>query len=79
MTLTSIILICIVLLALIILKMSIVIIPQSETRIVERLGKYHETLKPGVNIIVPFIDRAKVIISLENGRYRYTNVIDLRE
>ena len=79
MTLTSIILICIVLLALVILKMSIVIIPQSETRIVERLGKYHETLKPGVNIIVPFIDRAKVIISLENGRYRYTNVIDLRE
>ena len=66
MTLTSIILICIVLLALVILKMSIVIIPQSETRIVERLGKYHETLKPGVNIIVPFIDRAKVIISLEN-------------
>ena len=79
MTLTSIILICIVLLALVILKMSIVIIPQSETRIVERLGKYHETLKPGVNIIVPFIDRAKVITPPETGRYRYTNVIDLRE
>lgn len=79
MTLTPFILVFIVALALAILKMSIVIIPQSETRIVERLGKYHETLKPGINIIIPFIDRAKNIISLVNGRYRYNNVIDLRE
>ena len=74
-----IILITIVVLVLIFIKMSLVIISQSETKIVERLGKYHATLKPGINIIIPFIDRAKNIISLANGRYVYTPKIDLRE
>jgi len=75
----TIILIVLVLLALIIVKMSIVIIPQSETKIVERLGKYYATLKPGINLIIPFIDRAKSIVSLRNGAYVYTTDIDLRE
>jgi regulator of protease activity HflC (stomatin/prohibitin superfamily) len=74
-----IVLITLVVLVLIFIKMSLVIISQSETKIVERLGKYHATLKPGINIIIPFIDRAKTIISLANGRYVYTNKIDLRE
>ncbi len=79
MNVTIIILAAIVVLALIIVKMSLVIIPQSETKIIERLGKYHATLKPGINVIIPFIDKAKVIVTLTNGRYRYTNSIDLRE
>ncbi|MCB1890240.1 MAG: SPFH/Band 7/PHB domain protein [Rhodocyclaceae bacterium] len=33
------------------------IIPQGEEWIVERLGKYHSTLKPGLNIIIPYIDQ----------------------
>ena len=69
----------IVVLALIFVKMTIVIIPQSETKIIERLGKYYATLKPGINLILPFIDRAKDIVALKNGRYTYTNSIDLRE
>ena len=32
------------------------IIPQGEEWIVERLGKYQETLKPGLRIIIPYID-----------------------
>ncbi len=60
-------------------KMALVIIPQSETRIIERLGRYHATLKPGVNIIIPFVDRAKDIVAMVRGRYVYTNNIDLRE
>ena len=60
-------------------KMAIVITPQSETMIVERLGKYFATLKPGVNIIIPFIDRTKEIVTMSHGRYIYTNKIDLRE
>ena len=74
-----IVVITLVVLVLIFIKMSLVIISQSETKIVERLGKYHATLKPGINIIIPFIDKAKTIISLANGRYVYTNKIDLRE
>lgn len=73
------VLIGIVVLALIFAKMALVIIPQSETKIIERLGKYYATLKPGINIIIPFIDRAKTIVALNRGRYVYTNTIDLRE
>ena len=69
----------IVVLALVFVKKTIVIIPQSETKIIERLGRYYATLKPGINIIIPFIDRAKEIVAMRNGRYIYTNNIDLRE
>lgn len=72
-------LIVLLVLAIFFIKMAIVIIPQSETRIIERLGKYYATLKPGVNIIIPFIDRAKVIVTQYRGRYLYSSSIDLRE
>ncbi len=68
-----------VLLAIIVIAKSIQIIPQSETRIIERLGRYHATLNPGINIIIPFIDKAKEIVAVRTGRYVYTSTIDLRE
>lgn len=68
-----------VVLALVFLKKTIVIIPQSETKIIERLGKYYSTLQPGINLIIPFIDKAKEIVTLNRGRYVYDNTIDLRE
>ena len=73
------VLIALVLLAVIIVSKSITIVSQSETMIIERLGRYQATLKPGVNIIVPFIDKAKTIVTMRNGRYLHTNTIDLRE
>ena len=73
------VIIALVVLAVIFIKMSVVIIPQSETRIIERLGKDYATLKPGINIIIPFIDRAKIIMTLNRGRYVYSSTIDLRE
>ena len=66
-------------LAAIVLKKTIVIIPQSETKIVERLGKYYQTLDPGINLIIPFIDRAKDMVAMSRGRYIMTDSIDLRE
>jgi len=33
------------------------VVPQQHAWVVERLGKYHATLGPGLNIVVPFIDR----------------------
>ncbi|OWY40173.1 paraslipin [Xenophilus sp. AP218F] len=36
---------------------SLTIVPQQHAYILERLGRYHATLLPGLNIIVPFIDR----------------------
>ena len=72
-------LVAIVLLALLFVKRSVVIIPQSETKIIERLGKYFATLNPGINIIIPFIDRPKTIVTMNRGRYLYSTTIDLRE
>ena len=64
------------------------IVQQSETVIVERLGKYNSTLKSGLNIIIPFIDRPRQIIwrytsegPMGNSIVKYVkeNRIDLRE
>jgi regulator of protease activity HflC (stomatin/prohibitin superfamily) len=40
------------------------IIPQARARNVERLGRYRKTLQPGMNVIIPFIDRVKPLIDL---------------
>ena len=39
------------------------IVQQAEVVIIERLGKYHKTLQSGVNIIIPLIDKARVIFT----------------
>ena len=79
MNIASYVLIAIVVLVIILAKKSLVIISQSETKIIERLGKYYATLQPGINVIIPFIDHPKEIVSANNGRYQYTSSIDLRE
>ena len=43
--------------AVIFISRSIKVVPQQHAWVVERLGKYHGTLTPGLNILVPFIDR----------------------
>ncbi|MBG0814007.1 SPFH domain-containing protein [Planomonospora sp. ID82291] len=40
------------------------IVPQATAGIVERLGRYHRTLLPGLNLVVPFLDRIKETIDL---------------
>ncbi|MFF7707313.1 SPFH domain-containing protein [Pseudomonas sp. NPDC007930] len=35
------------------------IVPQGEEKIVERLGRYHSTLKPGLNFTIPYVDRVR--------------------
>ncbi len=54
----------IVLLAILITVGSIRIIPQARAGIVERLGKYQRTLEPGLNLIVPGIDRLRPLVDL---------------
>ena len=46
-------------LTLIIFK-SFKIVSQGSVRLVERLGKYNRTLRPGINFIIPFLDTIKV-------------------
>ena len=36
---------------------SVKVVPQQHAWVVERLGRYHATLTPGLNFLVPFVDR----------------------
>lgn len=77
----------VVLLAVVIIAASVKVVPQSETMVIERLGRFHSVLKPGLNIILPFIDRPKTIYRREEAVYngqKYAKMttsssIDLRE
>ncbi|MGH3996982.1 MAG: SPFH domain-containing protein [Pseudonocardiaceae bacterium] len=40
------------------------IVPQARARNVERLGRYHRTLKPGLNFVIPYIDRVYPALDL---------------
>ena len=64
------------------------IVPQSETRVVERLGRYDRTLQSGINYLFPIIDQAREVIQRDEIKYgdgtksvvmRSTSRIDLRE
>jgi regulator of protease activity HflC (stomatin/prohibitin superfamily) len=45
-----------VVLVLITIALGVRIVPQGSKYVVQRLGKYHVTLGPGLNLIVPYID-----------------------
>jgi regulator of protease activity HflC (stomatin/prohibitin superfamily) len=54
----------IVVFLLILFARTIRIVPQARAGVVERLGRYHKTLNPGLTILVPFVDRLKPLIDL---------------
>jgi len=81
-------LIIVIVLAIMIISAGVKVVPQSETRVIERLGRFHSVLPPGLNFIIPFVDRPKMIYTrrVENSvggrtvvRTTSTPVIDLRE
>ena len=41
------------------------VVPQQQAWVIERLGKFHAVLPPGLNVIVPFIDRVAYRHSLK--------------
>ncbi len=59
---TTLILILLALFVIVFAAAGIRIVQQSQTMIVERLGKYHRTLTSGINIIIPIIDQPRKII-----------------
>ncbi|MGE0666299.1 MAG: SPFH domain-containing protein [Sphingomonadales bacterium] len=54
----------IALLLIVILFKTVKIVPQSDKYVVERLGRLHAVLGPGINIVVPFIDSVRHKISV---------------
>ena len=74
--------------AIIYVLMGVQIVQQSETRVIEWLGKYDRTLPSGINLILPIIDRPREIYTrIERSTIdgdkiaisRTTGRIDLRE
>src|SRR6476646_9493412 len=59
-----IVILIVAILVLAILARTVLIVPQARARVVERLGRYHRTLNPGLTLIVPFIDRLGRLIDL---------------
>ena len=54
----------IVLFAVAVLLKAVRIVPQARARNVERLGRYTRTPTPGLNLVVPFVDRVYPAIDL---------------
>ena len=59
-----ILLIIFVALVVVLLRWSVRTIPQANAGIVERFGRYHRTLHPGLHVVVPFVDRVRPLIDL---------------
>src|SRR3954452_11281976 len=53
-----------VLFALFMAARTVRVIPQARAGVVERWGRYSRTLSPGLNIVIPFIDRVRPLIDL---------------
>ena len=46
-----------VILVIVTIMLGVRIVPQGSKHVVQRLGKYHKSLGPGLNVIIPYIDR----------------------
>jgi len=49
----------------IVIGRSLKVVPQQHALVIERLGKYHATLAPGLSFLVPFVDRVAYKHSLK--------------
>ncbi len=56
-----------VIVILLVLSKSIVIIRQAEKGLVERLGRYKETLDPGLRVLIPFIDALRARVDMRES------------
>lgn len=59
-------LIAVALLVLIVLARAVRVVPQARAGIVERLGRYHRTLSPGLALVIPVVDRVLPYIDLRD-------------
>ncbi len=55
----------ILILAIVFVTQAVKVVPQQSAWVLERFGKYNRTLLPGLNIIVPFVDRVAYRHSLK--------------
>jgi len=56
----TILLVVFVALVVLVISRSVRIVPQARAGIVERFGRYHRTLYPGLNLVTPIVDRVQM-------------------
>ena len=56
--------IVVVILVVVVVVKSLVVIPQAQAAVIERLGRYRTTAAPGLNFLAPFFDRVRARIDL---------------
>ncbi len=61
---TLIIVIVLVVLVLTVAVKSVMVVPQAQAAVIERLGRYRNTAAPGMNFLAPFFDRVRARIDL---------------
>ncbi len=84
---SAVILIALVVFAIVLVSKAIKVIRQAEVMIIERLGKYHRTLTPGINVLLPILDQPRatawIMPTTAHGRAanvaRFGERLDLRE
>lgn len=79
MTFLTVILALLAVVTMVALVRGIRIVPQGKVLVIERLGKYHHVAHSGLNILVPFIDAARVMETRQGGRLLRSGTVDLRE
>lgn len=63
---TVVVLVLVAVVAIVFLAQGLRIVQQSQAMVIERLGSFHKVLRPGVNLVIPFIDKPR---SLKTQRY----------
>lgn len=63
-SLGNVVLLLLALLGFVTLKRIAYVVPQSRNFLVERFGRFHRVLKPGLNMVVPFLDRVAYRVSI---------------
>nr|WP_188988031.1 SPFH domain-containing protein [Saccharopolyspora subtropica] len=54
----------VVLLVLVVAVKSVLVVPQAQSAVIERLGRFRTVAEPGLNFLVPFLDRVRARIDL---------------
>ena len=54
----------VVLLVVVVASKAVLVVPQAQAAVVERLGRFRGVAAPGLNFLVPFLDRVRAKIDL---------------
>lgn len=55
------------------------VVPQGRAGVVERLGRYLRTVQPGLNLVVPVLDRVRVLVDLQEQKLEIPSPVCITE